>query len=172
MNPDPRVFATLEPDGTSYTVAVFEVAATGRKGRSPFSDRIDVTPARLRSNTPSMPRVDALNAAEERLARSGWYRAGVWVAFRHESARVWVEIGGTDEQQRLARIALRVYPCPAPDAVGGYDLCPCGDGRSWPCSTTIVAWYARGLSPGEQIAQQNARWRQDAAGLAAAGEAW
>ena len=52
---------------------------------------------------------------------------------------------------RLDIIATLIRPCPPPDIAGGYDMCPCGDGCSWPCPTTRAAWIARGLDPDEQV---------------------
>ena len=51
-----------------------------------------------------------------------------------------------DETTRLARIAAELLvACPPPRVADGYDLCPCGSGQGWPCTTPRVAWLARGL---------------------------
>jgi hypothetical protein len=52
---------------------------------------------------------------------------------------------------RLTVIADLLRPCPPPDLAGGYDMCPCGYGGSWPCSVTRAAWIARGLNPETEI---------------------
>ncbi|WP_159080859.1 hypothetical protein [Nocardia suismassiliense] len=52
----------------------------------------------------------------------------------------------TTAEQRLAEIAARLDPCPAPATIAGYDRCPCGRG-SWPCGITEAAWIARKLDP-------------------------
>jgi hypothetical protein len=52
---------------------------------------------------------------------------------------------------RLDLIATLLVPCPVPDIANGYDMCPCGQGCSWPCPATMAAWIARGLDPGTEI---------------------
>jgi hypothetical protein len=45
-------------------------------------------------------------------------------------------------EERLAAIAGRISPCPAPDVLAGYDQCQ--HGTTWPCPATEAAWLARG----------------------------
>lgn len=47
---------------------------------------------------------------------------------------------------RLEQIAKLVAPCPPPTDGSS---CPCGRG-AWPCSTTRVAWIARGQDPARE----------------------
>jgi hypothetical protein len=58
---------------------------------------------------------------------------------------------------RLDIIATLIHPCPPPDIAGGYDMCPCGLGCSWPCPKTRAAWLARGLDPDTEISKVTAR---------------
>jgi hypothetical protein len=49
------------------------------------------------------------------------------------------------------QLAELLQPCPAPDTMAGFDLCPCLYGGSWPCQTTRAAWLARGLDPATEV---------------------
>lgn len=69
----------------------------------------------------------------------------------------------SDPSARLKTIAALISPCPPPDIAGGYDLCPCGRGSTWPCPTTRVAWLAAGLDPTEEARAVCARAMADAA---------
>jgi len=51
------------------------------------------------------------------------------------------------DEVRLDEIAALITPCPPPNVLAGYDLCPCGRGGTWPCSLTRAAWLARRLDP-------------------------
>lgn len=50
-----------------------------------------------------------------------------------------------DYRTRLAGIADLVDPCPPPRVYEGMDWCPTHPGSPWPCTSTQVAWLARGL---------------------------
>jgi hypothetical protein len=54
---------------------------------------------------------------------------------------------------RLQVIATLIHPCPPPDVMCGFDMCPCGIGCTWPCPTTQAAWIARGLNPDAEISR-------------------
>ena len=51
-------------------------------------------------------------------------------------------------EERLAGIAERISPCPAPDVMQGYDQCAHG---TWPCATTEAAWLARGIERDDEM---------------------
>jgi predicted HAD superfamily Cof-like phosphohydrolase len=52
-----------------------------------------------------------------------------------------------NDEVRLDEIAALITPCPPPDVLAGFDLCPCGRGGTWPCGLTRAAWLARRLDP-------------------------
>ena len=55
-------------------------------------------------------------------------------------------------EERLIRIAeLIPGPCPPPDIAGGFDMCPCGSGQAWPCTSTQAAWLATGVDEAAQV---------------------
>jgi hypothetical protein len=58
---------------------------------------------------------------------------------------------------RLAVIAALLRPCPPPDIAGGFDLCPCGYGGTWPCPVTRAAWIAQGLDPEAETGKVTAK---------------
>jgi hypothetical protein len=62
--------------------------------------------------------------------------------------------------ERLAAIAARVSPCPAPDVSQGMDQCAHG---TWPCDQTEVAWLARGTGRETEMTKVRARWQADCA---------
>lgn len=62
-------------------------------------------------------------------------------------------------RQALAAVAERLHPCPIPDVLAGEDLCPCGDGASWPCPGTEARRLLRSellcgadFEPGPEVA--------------------
>jgi hypothetical protein len=63
-------------------------------------------------------------------------------------------------EERLATIAERVSPCPAPDVSQGRDQCAHG---TWPCEQTEVAWLARGTDYETEIAKVRQQWQNAAA---------
>jgi hypothetical protein len=84
----------------------------------------------------------------------GLYTRLILIHGRQAAATLWQQAGGVSsagllraERDRRERIADLVSPCPPPDMLAGWDLCPCGRGGSWPCDLTRVAWLARGLDP-------------------------
>jgi hypothetical protein len=87
----------------------------------------------------------------------GLYTLLILTAGHQEAAALWQQAGGVSstlllrsERDRRDQIAGLVKPCPPPDMLGGRDLCPCGQGVSWPCGQTRVAWLARGLDPDQE----------------------
>jgi hypothetical protein len=70
----------------------------------------------------------------------------------------------TTSGERLAAVAERVQPCPAPDVQAGYDQCAHG---TWPCAQTEASWLARGSDRDTEMSA----WQQQIAREAAFEEA-
>jgi hypothetical protein len=51
-------------------------------------------------------------------------------------------------QDRLAKIADLLGPCPPPDMAGGCDQCAHG---TWPCVITKAAWLAQGRDRDQEV---------------------
>lgn len=72
-------------------------------------------------------------------------------------------------EERLAAIAQRISPCPAPDALADYDRCAHG---TWPCATTEAAWLAQGRDRDEEVRRVTEAVSREAAIQDAGEEAW
>lgn len=57
-------------------------------------------------------------------------------------------------EERFARIAELIVACPEPGIASGMDMCICGSGEVWPCSTTQAAWLAGGLTVEDEMRRQ------------------
>jgi hypothetical protein len=82
----------------------------------------------------------------------GLYPQLILIAGYQDAASLWQQAAALNAGLRTGRELLRLIadlaePCPPPDLLGGWDMCPCGRGVSWPCDHTRVAWLARGLDP-------------------------
>jgi hypothetical protein len=64
-------------------------------------------------------------------------------------------------QDRLAKIADLLGPCPPPDMASGYDQCAHG---TWPCVITQAVWLAQGRDRDQEVqaACRAAAWEAEA----------
>jgi hypothetical protein len=72
-------------------------------------------------------------------------------------------------EERLAAIAERISPCPAPDVLAGYDQCTRG---TWPCAITEAAWLAQGRDREQELRDLSQEVAREAAIEDAGREAW